>query len=243
MSTSAPHLNTMDPPAKAVTFSAPAQWLLFAWMTGVIVLAFLVVPHARGLGPLTPILYFHVPMAWNGGLGLIVSAVYSGLYLKNRRLADDTKALAAAELGLLYCILATVTGSMWARGAWGAWWNWDPKQSSIAMLILIYGAYFVLRSSVESRTTRATLGAAYALFAALTVPFLMHILPYYLKGLHPYPVLGEQRGSGMMDSQMRMLLFASALGFLALFVWVFRLRVAVGRLEDRREGLEGEISA
>ena len=227
------------PLAASVTVPAPLQWLLFAWIAGVIVLAFAVVPHAKGLGPLTPILYFHVPMAWNGGLGLILSAVYSFLYLKNRRIADDTKAMAAAEIGLFFCVLATVTGSMWARGAWGAWWNWDPKQSSIVMLILIYGAYFVLRSSVESRTTRATLGAAYALFAALTVPLLMHLLPYYLKGLHPYPVLGKpQDGGGMMDSQMRMLLYASALGFLGLYVWVLRLRVAVGRAEDRREGLE-----
>ncbi|MBW3624403.1 MAG: cytochrome c biogenesis protein [Armatimonadetes bacterium] len=228
-----------SPHPAAPTFPAPFRWLLFAWMCGVIVLAFFVVPNAQGLGPLTPILYFHVPMAWNGGVGLILSAVYSFLYLKNRRIADDAKAMAAAELGLLYCVLATITGSIWARGAWGLWWNWDPKQSSIVMLILIYGAYFALRSSVESRPTRATLSAAYALLAVITVPLLMYILPYYLKGLHPYPVVGaSERGESMMDSRMRMLLFGSALGFLGLYVWMFRMRVAVGRMEDRREGLE-----
>lgn len=224
--------------AVSPVFPAPLQGLLFLWVSAIIYCAFFVVPDARGLGALTPILYFHVPMAWNGGIGLILAAVYSFKYLKGRRIADDTKAAAAAELGLLYCILATVTGSLWARGAWGLWWNWDPKQSSIVMLILIYGAYFALRSSVESRTTRATLCAAYALLAVLTVPLLMHILPYYLKGLHPYPVLGSSGdGKSLMDARMRMLLYSSAIGFLGLYVWMFRLRVAVGRAEDRREGV------
>lgn len=242
MATNTPTSKTLPSPPEAVTFPPVLQGLLFLWVTGVIALAFSVVPHAQGLGPLTPILYFHVPMAWNGGLGLILSAWYSFRYLRTRRVSEDTKALAAAELGLLYCILATVTGSIWARGAWGMWWNWDPKQSSILMLILIYGAYFVLRSSVESRTTRATLGAAYALFAVGTVPILMHLLPYYLarmrQSLHPYPVLGAQ-SSGGMDPQIKMLLYASSLGFLALYVWMFRMRVAVGRREDAREGYEG----
>jgi heme exporter protein C len=224
---------------RAAILPAPLQGLLFAWIAAVIVLAFFVVPHAAGLGPLTPILYFHVPMAWNGSFGLLLAAIYSGLYLKRRRIEYDTKAVAAAELGLIYCVLATLTGSLWARGAWGAWWNWDPKQSSILMLILIYGAYFVLRSSVETRTSRAALSAVYALLAVLTVPLLMHILPYFLKGLHPYPGLGSQRGGGTgMDARMRYLLFASELGFMGLYVWMFWLRVAVGRVEDAREGAE-----
>jgi heme exporter protein C len=235
-------VRTTEPPprvALAAILPVPLQGLLFAWVSANILLAFFVVPHAAGLGPLTPILYFHVPMAWIGSIGLFLAAVYAGLYLGKRRIEYDTKATAAAELGLTYCVLATLSGSLWARGAWGAWWNWDPKQSSILMLLLIYGAYFVLRSSVENRNSRAALSAVYALLAALTVPFLIHILPYFLKGLHPYPVLGSQRdGSTGMDSRMRMLLYSSALGFLGLYVWMFRMRVAVGRIEDAREGAE-----
>jgi len=221
----------------AVTFPMPLQWALFLWINGVIYSAFFVVPRAQGLGPLSPILYFHVPMAWNGGMGLILAAIYSGIYLKTRRIEWDTKATAAAELGLLYCALATITGSFWARGAWNSWWNWDPKESAILVLLLLYGAYFALRSAVEARPARATLGAAYALLAVVTVPLLMHILPYYMErmGLSNHPYAATER---RMDARMGTLLLASTLGFLGLYVWMFRMRVAVGRAGDRAEGIE-----
>ena len=226
-----------QPRPLAGPFPVSLQWALFLWMSGIIYLAFFVVPHAEGLGPLTPILYFHVPMAWNGGIGLIVAAVYSAIYLRTRRIEWDTKAVAAAELGLLYTVLATVTGSIWARGMWNSWWNWDPKQSSIVVLILLYGAYFALRSAVETRPARATLGGAYALLAAITVPLLMHIVPYYMERMglsnHPYAVT-----EGRMDPRMLSLLLASTVGFMTLYIWMFRMRVAVGRAEDRAEGFE-----
>jgi heme exporter protein C len=218
---------------RAGTMPAALAWLLFLWMSAVIYAAFFIVPPAKGLGATTAVLYFHVPMAWNGGFGLILSGVYSGLYLWKRRMGDDTKAVAAAELGLLFCILATLTGALWARSQWGAWWNWDPKQTSILALILIYGAYFALRSSVEFRPLRAKLGAAYALLSVVTVPLLMRIIPYYLKGLHPNPVAERT-----MDPRMGLLLAVSSVGFLGLYLWIFRQRVAVGMAEDRMEEAE-----
>jgi heme exporter protein C len=211
--------------------------LLFAWITGVLYCAFFVAPPAKGLGAMTPILYLHVPMAWNGGLGLILAAVYSGIYLKTRRIEWDAKAVAANELGMLYCVLATIAGSIWARGAWGVWWNWDPKESSILILLLLYGAYFALRSGVETRPARATLGAAYSILSAITVPLLLHIIPFYLERMgysaHPYAVT-----EGQMDPRMLTLLLCSTAGFLGLYIWMFRQRVAIGRIIDEEEGAE-----
>jgi heme exporter protein C len=212
---------------------APFQWLIFAWICGVIYAAFFVVPPVPGLGPTTKVVYFHVPLFWTGAVALIVTGIYSGIYLKTRRVEWDTKAVAAAELGLFYCVLGTMMGSLWARVQWGAWWNWDPKQTSILMLILLYGAYFALRSSIESRPRRAALGAVYALLAVVAVPLLMRVIPYYLKGLHPNPVF-----EGTIDPEIRRLLLASWAGFLGLFVWMFRQRVEVGRFEDKMEGAE-----
>ena len=220
-----------NPPATG-TMPVPLQGLLFAWISGVIYMALFGVPQVEGLGLTSAVLYFHVPLAWIGAFGLLLAAVYSGIYLKTRRTEWDTKAAAASEIGLLFCVLATLTGSLWARSAWGMWWNWDPKQTSILMLILIYGAYFALRSSVEARHTRARLSAAYAILAFVTVPLLMRVIPYYLKGLHPNPVF-----EGTMDRDIYTLLRLSALGFLGLYLWVFRMRVALGLLEDEREGV------
>ena len=71
------------------------------------------------------------------------------------------------------------------RFAWGAFWSWDPRQTSIFALLLIYGAWFALRSSIESEEKRATLSAVYAIIAFLTVPFFIFIMPRIMSGLHP----------------------------------------------------------
>ena len=211
------------------------QGTLFLGMTAIILLAFFVLPSAQGLGALTPILYFHVPMAWNGIVGLMVAAAYSGMYLKRRDLDWDVKAESASELGLLFSVIALATGSLWARGAWNAWWNWDPKQTLYLVMILIQGAYFALRSSVEEPRKRAALSGTYALFAVLTIPLLSMALPFYLghndMSAHPTSAMDRK-----MDGRMGALLLASTMAFSGIYFWVFRLRLAVGRRDLRKCG-------
>ena len=98
---------------------------------------------------------------------------------------DDVKSYAAAQLGMIFCILATVTGAVWAKFAWGSFWSWDPRQTSIFALLLIYGAWFALRSSIESEEKRATLSSVYSMIAFVTVPFFIFIMPRIMTGLHP----------------------------------------------------------
>jgi heme exporter protein C len=163
-----------------------AKLLLGLWMAGVVVAMFLVVPQYVGLGEAGRIIIMHVPTAWVTSIAFTVSAVYSARYLWRRRGPDDANAVAAAEVGFMFCILATVTGAIFARIVWGVFWNWDPRETSILVLLLIYAAYFALRSAIDDVARQRRLAAAYNLFAAVTMPFLLFVAPRVAEStLHP----------------------------------------------------------
>jgi heme exporter protein C len=163
-----------------------AKLLLGVWMAGVVAAMFLVVPQYTGLGNAGRIIIMHVPTAWVTSVAFAVSAVYSALYLRRRRAADDAGAVAAAEVGFVFCVLATVTGAIFAQIVWGVFWNWDPRETSILVLLLIYAAYFALRSAIDEPERRRRLAAVYNLFAAVTMPFLLFVAPRVAESsLHP----------------------------------------------------------
>lgn len=190
--------------------AATGKLLIGLWMAAVIVATFLVVPQIQGLGDVGRIFIIHVPTAWLAVLAFSVSAVFSGLYLWRGKASDDANAVAAAEAGFLYTLLATVTGAIFAQAVWGIFWNWDPRQTSIFVLLLIYGAYFALRSALDEVPRRRKLSAVYSLLAFVTVPFLFFIVPRAAdSSLHPncalLPgskceglVLGDGRSIGLL---------------------------------------------
>jgi heme exporter protein C len=163
-----------------------AKLLIGVWIAGVAVAMFVVVPQYEGLGNAGRIVIMHVPTAWVSVLAFGVSALYSGLYLWRGRSEHDDYALAAAESGFLFTVLATVTGAIFSQVVWGVYWNWDPRQTSIFVLLLIYAALFALRSAIDDVPRRRQLSAVYSLFAFVTVPFLIFIAPRISDStLHP----------------------------------------------------------
>jgi heme exporter protein C len=183
-------------------------------------------PLIPGLEENAKIIFFHVPTAWLTVIAFFMSTVYSFKYLKNKNLDDDAKSYTANQLGMIFCILATVTGAVWAKFAWGAFWSWDPRQTSIFALLLIYGAWFALRSSIESEDKRATLSAVYSMIAFVTVPFFIFIMPRIMKGLHPGSADDTTSGPVVnfnMNSNMQLIFFLSLIGFTILFFWMWRV--------------------
>jgi len=126
-------------------------------------------PIIPGLEEKARNIFFHVPMAWVSVIAFITSLVFAIQFLRKKNSLDDIKSSSAAEIGLVFCFLATVTGAIWAKFNWGMFWNWDPRQTSIFILLLIYGAYFALRSAIDIEEKRATLSAVYAIIAGQKV--------------------------------------------------------------------------
>lgn len=192
-------------------------------------------PVIPGLEEKARIIFFHVPTAWLSVVAFLTSMVYAVQYLRTRDLACDIRSSAAAGLGFMFCILATLTGAVWAKFNWGSYWNWDPRETSIFVLLLIYGAYFSLRSAVETEEKRATLSSAYSIIAAVTVPFFIFIMPRIMTGLHP-GAKGDPEGAGpvvefKMSPNMRVIFFSSLIAFTLLFYWMFTLRVRTAEVE------------
>lgn len=199
------------------------KWLLGAGMCVVIWAAFLYAPPAKALGESTRILFFHVPCAWVGTLAFFVSAWASFRYLKTSDFSFDHSAHAAAHIGFIFTVLATATGSIWAKEIWQSYWNWDPRQTSIFILLLIYAAYFALRSSLEDEDTRARLAAVYSMIACVTVPFLVFIVPRIYDSLHPDPLINDQAKINM-NAAMQHVFWGSLLCFTILFRWMLQLK-------------------
>lgn len=224
----------MDPMKKTL------PWLLWLWISAVIVGAFYYAPLAQGFkGKSSRILFFHVPIAWVSFVAFIAAAVWSVLYLmKGRQDRHDRAAAVAIQLGLLFGVLAIVTGSIWARVEWGAYWNWDPRQTSLLISLLFYAAYLALRGAVDDPEKRGRLSAAYALLGLVVTPFLFWVMPRLTFSLHPEPVVNAE-GEVDMESRMVQVLIASTFAFTVLFFWMHNLHCRLQALLDRRAEARG----
>ena len=197
--------------------------LLFLAMSVMIVFSFVTPMPQQQIGQASRIFYYHIPQAWICVIAFAMAMIFSIRYLRTRNIADDDKAVMAATLGLISCILATITGSIFAKVTWGSFWNWDPRETSIFILLLIYGAYFALRGAIEVEEKRAALSAVYAIFAFVTVPFLVFVVPRVVPSLHPADSIVNKNMKFTMGPSVRMIFFSSLALFTVLFFWMFNL--------------------
>ncbi|MFL5762840.1 MAG: cytochrome c biogenesis protein [Bacteroidia bacterium] len=179
-------------------------------------------------------LYFHVPMWFSMMTILFVSLYYSIKYLRDNDMQSDIIANQAANAGMLVGTLGLITGSLWARYTWGAWWVADTKLNGAAITMLIYIAYFVLRGSIDEEQKRARISAVYNIFAyVLLIVFLM-ILPRMNDSLHPGNGGNPGFNSYDLDNHMRMVFYPAVIGWILLTVWIFTLRVRIEKLNRRK---------
>ncbi len=210
------------------------------WMSLAILAAFLLAkpvpafPYPEGARTI----FFHVPCAWLTCVAYVVGAWYAVRFLRGVRQGgwrssalDDFKCATAMELGLVFSFVTTVSGSFFSHLEWGLYWNWDPRQTSILIILLIFAAYLVLRGAVTDPETRGRLASAYALVALVPGLFLIWVLPRIVETLHGGAndaVLKNQIGGSY-----RPILYGLALpAFIGLFVWLFQLRLRVMKLEE-----------
>lgn len=204
---------------------------------GVILVIYTIVMGFLGDVPEVPLLretirnlYFHVTM-WFGMIILMtVSLIYSIKYLRNQNLNVDLIAKEMAVSGFFLATLGLITGSIWARFTWGAYWTNDPKLNGTAVTMLIYLAYFVLRGSVDDPLKRGRLAAVYNIFAFVMMIVFIGILPRMTDSLHP----GNGGNPGFdaydLDSAMRLIFYPAIIGWTLIALWIANIKIRYQKL-------------
>jgi len=187
-------------------------------------------------------LNFHVTMWFTMMLILIISLWGSIQFLNKGVLKYDYWAEQAVNVGLLFAFLGLITGSIWAKYTWGAWWVNDTKLNGAAVTTLIYLAYKVLRSAVDDDEKRARLAAVYNIFAyAMLLVFIM-VLPRMTDSLHPGNGGNPAFSSYDLDDNLRMVFYPAVIGWFLLGYWILKIQVRVKTLtanwEEKNEDLD-----
>ncbi len=191
-----------------------------------ILVAFLWVPPAEHHGDLGRILFFLVPVAWISVLSFVMAGVYSVRFLlqsESQLSSIEDKSYNAVVLGLLFAICTVITGSLWAKQSWGSYWNWDPRQTSIVIILLIYIAYLALFNALSGNSSRGKICSAYLVIAMMSVPFFYFVVPRMNLSLHP--------GSMTLDTTMRLTLVFMIVCFTILYLYLFVLTNRISRFE------------
>lgn len=215
-------------------------YIVLILMPAAIFLAFQWAPPAEILGESSRIIYFHVPIAIVSTIAFMVSGILSIVYLYDRKgkyLFIEEKAYNSACIGMAFTVLTVITGSVWAKISWGTYWNWDPRETSIIILLLIYIAYFSLRSALLNNPGRGRLTSVYLIFAMMTVPFLIFVIPRIYSSLHPDPIINPDRKIHL-ELAMRIALGVSMISFCSLYIYLFslanRISVLISNMEKNK---------
>lgn len=173
-------------------------------------------------GPAQKILYVHAPAAWVAfmafGLVGLTSVLY--LWLKEDRL--DRVAESSAEVGVVFTTVVLITGPLWGKPIWGAYWTWDARLTLTLFLWFIYVAYIVLRGAIDDRAMRARYSAVLGILGALLIPFI-HLSVYLFRTLHPRPILMKP-GAPSLPNEMLITLLLAFASFTLLYVALLRAR-------------------
>jgi heme exporter protein C len=170
-------------------------------------------------------LYFHVTM-WFGMMALLfMSMVHSIQQLNNNSMEADNKASAYADAGILLGMLGILTGSVWARFTWGAWWVNDPKLNGAAISLLIYFAYLILRGAIDEEQKRARIAAVYNIFAFVMLIVFLMIYPRMnnVDSLHPGNGGNPAFAAYDLDARMRMVFYPAVIGWILIGAWIAQI--------------------
>ncbi len=207
------------------------------------VMVFFYAPQEAVMGDVQRIFYFHVAAAWIGMLSFLVAAVVGIIYLIKGKRIWDIAGVSAVEIGMVFSFIAVVMGSIWARPIWNTWWTWDPRLTTVTIMLLIYAAYLLLRASLDDPNRRARISAVYAIVGFISVPLTFFSARLY-RTIHPVVVGTNQPGAtGAFDMTPKMLqtfLFSLAV-FTILFVALYWHRIRLGELSDKVEQLKMKV--
>lgn len=194
-------------------------------------MVFLYAPREATMGDVQRIFYFHVSSAWVGFFAFFVTFLAGIAYLVRGERRWDIVAVSSVEVGLTFITMTVITGSIWARPAWGTYWTWEPRLTISAVQLLIYVSYVMLRTAIDSPERKARFAAVYGIVAFVTVPLSWFAIRWW-RTIHP-DVLTSGEGMALAPSMVHTLLFSIAT-FTLLYATLMRQRV---RLEWAADAL------
>lgn len=235
----------MPHPSPAVSRDplTPALGLVAALITLVgLVLSFLAPPDVQQ-GYLSRILPVHVSGSWLAYLSFVATMGFGLAYLATRRLSLDRLAASSAEIGVVFVVFSLYSGALWGRPTWGAYWVWDARLTTTALLLAVYLGYLMVRGMIEDPHRRARVSAAIGAVAAAGVP-INYLSVYWWRGLHQTPTFSVVENQSYLrgNPQLLLAMLVTLAGFTLLYLYLLRLRGALARrqaeLEERDVNLE-----
>lgn len=200
-------------------------WMVFFW-----------VPTEAVQGVVQRIFYVHVPSAWVAFMAFGVVALSSVMYLWLKDERFDRAAVAAAEGGMVFTTIVLLTGPLWGKIAWGAYWVWEPRLTFTLLLWFIYLGYFMVRNATENPEKGRRFAAVVGIVGALDIP-LIHVSVLWFRSLHPQPVVMNADGPAL-DADMGITIGVAVLAFTILFFGLMMLRYQVETVQRRASLLD-----
>ena len=204
-----------------------ALYMIFIWA-----------PPERSLGDSYRVFFLHTSSAWVSYLAFAITFISSILYLRTGNLRWNLYAASSSVLGILFSMITLITGSIWAKLAWGLYWNWDPRETATLILFLAYLGYISFRMAISDRDRRARISAVLGILAFISIP-LSYFSAVFWATLHPMPLLPTARLRLGVEPPILLTLAVSTLGATLLFAWMFYLTLSTYRLIDNVEDSVG----
>lgn len=177
--------------------------------------------------------FYHVAL-WFAMFTLFTLGVIASIrYLITRDIHFEYRAVSYTSVGIMFGILGLITGAIWAQYTWNKAWSWDIKQTMTAIVLLIYGAYFVLRISFEDSDQKARISAVYNIFAFASIIPLLYVIPRMTESLHPGGQGNPAFGRGDLDNNVRMIFYPAIIGWILLGLWIAQINFRMMKIRER----------
>jgi len=216
--------------------------LILYVVTGVCILvalymALVFAPTELTMGHVQRIFYWHVATAWVGFFAFFITLVGSIAYLRTGRRSWDVLALSSVEVGLTFSIIMTITGSIWAKPIWNTWWTWEPRLTSVTIMLLIYASYLLLRRTIDEPARRARFAAVYGIAGFISVPITFMAIRWW-RTIHP--LIFESQGFNLTQPMLVTLIFC-VVAFTLLYATLLVLRCRLEFTADLVAELKAEL--
>ena len=197
-------------------------------------MVFFYAPLEVVMGQVQRVFYYHVSSLWVGMLAFLITFIMGIIYLRTGNLKWDRVAVGSAEIGLVFTIMGTVGGAIWARPIWNTWWTWDPRLTTTTIMLLLYVAYLMLRQGIDDPERRRRFASVYGIVAFVSVPLTFFAIRIW-RTIHPV-VIGtgdpDAEGGFNMTPRMVQTLLFSFFTFTLLYMTLLWHRVRLERLSE-----------